>query len=89
MAFADLILDLNDMCNTHSPEFIYSKGIDETFVGEHTEQLFTNLKYGEALENIKSTATVYINYLIRGSFLGKKLSITRSHSAVLAVKLHG
>ena len=75
MAFADLIHDLKDMCNTHSPECINSNGIDETFVGEHTEQLFTNLKYGEALENIKSTATVCTNYLIRGSFLGKKLSI--------------
>ena len=59
MAFADLFQDLMGVCKADHPELMNHNGTqEETLLGDITEQCFTHLKYGEALENIKSAARV-------------------------------
>ena len=61
MYFNDLFQDLAVLCNTPAAEFNNLRRTEnETFGGEHTEQLFTNLRYGEPLDNIRCTAKVSI-----------------------------
>ena len=61
MAFTDLFQDLNALCNVGNKDLSIHKGSkDNTTLGDITGQLYPPLKYGEAYENIKSEAKVYI-----------------------------
>merc|ERR1711994_472883 len=54
--------DLTDICKSDHTEVINYNGTqEETFMGDITGQCFTHLKYGEALENIKSTAKTVLH----------------------------
>ena len=59
MAFADLVQDLMGVYKADHTEPINHNGTQEdTDLGDITENCSTHLKYGEALENIKSAAKV-------------------------------
>ena len=61
MAFTDLFQELNALCNAGNKDLSIHKGSkDNTTIGDITGQLYPPLKYGEAYENIKSEAKVYI-----------------------------
>ena len=61
MAFTDLFQELNALCNAGNKDLSIHKGSkDNTTLGDITGQLYPPLKYGEAYENIKSEAKVYI-----------------------------
>ena len=76
MAFTDLFQDLNALCNVGNKDLSIHKGSkDNTTLGDITGQLYPPLKYGEAYENIKSEAKVYIfnlSTLIKLKILGQK-----------------
>lgn len=62
MAFADLFQDLMGVCKADPTELMNHNGTqEETLLGDITEQCFTHLKYGEALENIKSAARTLLH----------------------------
>jgi len=62
MAFTDLFQELTDVYKADHTEMIsYKNTQDDTLLGDITEQFSTNLKYGEALENIKSTAKTLLH----------------------------
>ena len=75
MAFTDLFQDLNALCNVGNKDLsIHKVSKDNTTLGDITGQLYPPLKYGEAYENIKSEAKVYIlnlSTLIRLIILGQ------------------
>ena len=61
MAFTDLFQELNALCNAGNKDLSIHKGSkDITTLGDITGQLYPPLKYGEAYENIKSEAKVFI-----------------------------
>ena len=65
MAFTDLFQQLTDVYKADHTEMINYKGTqDDTLLADITEQFYTNLKYGEALDNVKSTAKVCNIYLL-------------------------
>ena len=64
MAFTDLFQELNGLCNAGNKDLSIHRGSkDITTLGDITGQLYPPLKYGEAYENIKSEAKVFILYL--------------------------
>ena len=60
MAFSDLFQNLENICKSDPSQCAgdTTSTQEETLFGDVTEPYLTHLKHGEALENIKSEATV-------------------------------
>ena len=59
MAFVDLFQDLMGIYKAdHTEQMNHNGTQEETALGDITEQCFTHLKYGEALDNVKSASKV-------------------------------
>ena len=82
MAFTDLFQELNALCNAGNKDLNIHKGSkDNTTIGDITGQLYPPLKYGEAYENIKSEAKVYIFNLSSHMLYYRLISIPKKEFA--------